>query len=470
MVGAPRQLAVLALLSVSACAPVGPNYKLPDEAEINAPAARGAFVSGGTATSGSDLPNDWWKLFDDPRLNDLIARALAANTDLRVAQANLERADALLAKAKTGAELDEHADLETSYAQRSAEEVLQHTQPPERQIYNGGISVSYDLDLFGGISRGIEAAQADAEAVAAARDLVKVNVAADTTRAYAELCNAGHQIDVVQRLILVQQDDVRLTGQLIRTGRTPSFEGDRQQSLLSATRARLPALDARRRNAAYRISTLLGQPPALFDRNWLNCHLPLQLRRLLPVGDGAALLKRRPDVRAAERRLAGAVARIGVATADLYPDIKLGASIGSTGAGADFLSPLTNRFGVGPAISWNLHRSAVRANIEQSEAFSRGSLAAFDGTVLAALREVETALNNYAADLGRFDELKAARDNALRVSTHIDSLRRGGRIGGLAALDAERAAVAAEQAVTDIETTVNADQIAIFLALGGGWN
>jgi outer membrane protein TolC len=194
------------------------------------------------------------------------------------------------------------------------------------------------------------------------------------------------------------------------------------------------------------------------------------LRRLLPVGDGAALLKRRPDVRAAERRLAGAVARIGVATADLYPDIKLGASIGSTGAGADFLSPLTNRFGVGPAISWNLHRSAVRANIEQSEAFSRGSLAAFDGTVLAALREVETALNNYAADLGRFDELKAARDNALRVSTHIDSLRRGGRIGGLAALDAERTAVAAEQAVTDIETTVNADQIAIFLALGGGWN
>ncbi|MGN6124359.1 MAG: efflux transporter outer membrane subunit, partial [Sphingomonas oligoaromativorans] len=352
-----RRLAILlATTGLAGCAAVGPNYRVPEKAVVNAPAAQGAFLSAGPETSGEALPDQWWKLFDDPRLDQLVSEALASNTDLRVAEANLERSAALLAETRTGREVGGTADAETSYVQQSAEAVMQHVQPPERPIYNLGLSVSYDLDLFGGIRRGIEAASADHEAIAAARDLARVNVAAETARAYADICNSGHQLDVLRQLIGVQEQSLALTRTLIAHGRSPQFEQDRQQASIEANRAQIAPLTARQQNAAFRLATLLGKPPAEYDRGLLACHEPLKLRAPLPTGDGQALLKRRPDVRASERRLAASTARIGVATAALYPDIKLGASLGSTGAGADFLSPLTNRFGLGPMISWNLHR------------------------------------------------------------------------------------------------------------------
>jgi NodT family efflux transporter outer membrane factor (OMF) lipoprotein len=462
-------LAALAFSALSACAAVGPDYHLPARAIVNAPQAQGGFHSG-TLVAATDAPPDhWWQLFDDPVLTRFIEQALHANTDLRIAEGNLQRSDALLAEARTGQQVRAGADLETSWAQPSAEAVMQHVQPPEHQIYNAGVSISYDLDLFGGIRRGVEAARADDEAAVAARDLVRVNVAAQTAQAYADACNAGHEIVDHRRLIAVLEEDLHLTRLLIAHGRAPQFEQDRQQGLVAATRARLPRMEAAQRNAAFRIATLMGRPPAEYDRSLLGCSTPLVLRQLLPVGDGQALLRRRPDVRAAERHLAAATARIGVATAALYPDIRLGASIGSTGAAADLLSPLTNRFGVGPLISWNLQRSTVRARIAQTEAQASANLAAFDGTVLNALREVETTLNNYEADLQFLEELRAARDNAVRVADRTAALRRGGRVGGLAALDAQRTQILAEQAVSAAETGVNHDQIAVFLALGGGW-
>lgn len=347
---------------------------------------------------------------------------------------------------------------------------MQHVQPPEHQVYNGGFSISYDLDLFGGIRRGAEAAAADDDAAVAARDLVRINVAAQTAQAYADACNAGHEIADLRQLIAVLVEDLRLTRLMIAHGRAPKFEQNRQQGLLASTGSRLPRMEAGQRNAVFRIATLMGRVPEEFDHSLLNCNLPLVLREPMPVGDGQELLKRRPDVRAAERRLAAATARIGVATAAFYPDIKLGASLGSTGAAADLLSPLTNRFGIGPLISWNLHRSSVRARIAQTEAQTRADLAAFDGTVLSALREVESALNNYAADLERLEDLKAARDNAVQVSERTAALRRRGKLGALVTLDAQRNRVVAEQAVTAAQTDINRDQIALFLALGGGWS
>ena len=189
-----------------------------------------------------------------------------------------------------------------------------------------------------GPPRGIEAAGAEEEAAVAARDLARVNVAAETARAYADLCNAGNQIAVTNRLLTLQGENLRLTRELITHGRSPQFEGERQQTAVQSTEARLPQLGARQRNAAFRIATLMGQPPAAFDRSLLACRTPLTLGKLLPVGDGQSLLKRRPDVRAAERRLAAATARIGVATAALYPDIRLSASVGSQGRATDLLA------------------------------------------------------------------------------------------------------------------------------------
>jgi len=462
-------LACLPACLLGGCAVVGPEYHLPETAMVNAPAASGPFLSAGQSASSAPLPDQWWKLYDDPVLDGLVTQALAANIDLRVAQANLERSLALLDARGAAREVQGSLSGETSYAQRSAEAELQHVQPPLRTIYNAGVAVSYDLDLFGGLKRGVEAASADAEAAVAARDLVRVNVAAETARAYADLCNAGFQLDVLGRSISLQEKGLRLTQLLIRHGRAVRYESDRREGLLETSKARLPRLAARRRNAVFRIAALQGRPPAEADMTLLDCRLPLSLPQALPVGDGEALLRRRPDIRGAERRLAASTARIGVETAALYPDIRLGASAGSTGAVADMLSPLTNRFGFGPLISWTLNRHAARARIAAAEAQSRADLASFDGVVVRALREVETALNSYAAGLDQQQSLDRAREDAGRVARYTAQLRRGGKIAELPAVEAERDLVAAELAAAEGKAAINDDQITLFLALGGGW-
>jgi NodT family efflux transporter outer membrane factor (OMF) lipoprotein len=456
-------------MALLGCAEVGPDYRVPPEALVNAPAANGSFLSGGPAVSEAPLPNQWWHLFDDPVLDGLVEKALASNVDLKAAQANLEQSDALLAEARTNREISTTVDAETSYTQQSAEAVLSHVEPPRHEIYNVGVTMSYDLDLFGGIRRGIEASSAQNEAVIAARDLVRVNVAAETARAYSDLCNAGHEMDVLRRVISVQQQSLALTQELIANGRAASFEEGRQRVPVENSESQMAPLRARQLNAAFRLATLMGRPPKEYDRSLLACHTPLKLHSLLPTGDGEALLRRRPDVRAAERRLAASNAEIGVATAQLYPDIRIGATIGSTGAAASFFTPLTNRFAVGPMVSWDLHRSAIRDRIAASQAQNRASLDHFDSVVLTALRETETSLDTYASALDQLQSLKNARDAALQVMQRTDQLRQGGKVSGLVALDAERTWAAADLAVASAQADVNNDQIAAFLALGGGW-
>jgi NodT family efflux transporter outer membrane factor (OMF) lipoprotein len=451
------------------CAEVGPTYRLPAQALVEAPAANGPFVSGGKAAVVAEPPDRWWELFDNPRLDTEIQRALAANTDLRVADANLERAQALLNEVRAGQEPDVTLDGQGTRSQPSGEQVLQHVVEQPRYAYNLGVGVSYDIDLFGGIRRGAEAASAEGEAAAAARDLVKVNVVAETVRAFADICNAGHEISALNRVVGLQAESLRLSRELIANGRAAPLEQDRQVSTLENARARLPQLEARQRNAAYRLATLQGRPPEVFEPSLLSCAEPLRAHSPLPVGDGQALLKRRPDVRAAERRLAAATARVGVATAALYPDVKFGASIGSTGSAPDFLTPFTNRYAIGPMVSWNLRPTATRARIAGAKADTQARLAAFDGVVLTALRETETALATYAADLERLRGLKAARASAASAEAQVVALRKGGRVGGLAVVDAERTSAIAEQALAIAETDIGSDQISVFLALGGGW-
>lgn len=459
---------VCACIATAGCAAVGPDYHVPAQAAVNMPAAQGRFVSTSTGTTASALPDKWWKLYDDPVLDRLIAQTLAANTQLRFAEANLQYSDALRTEADSQ-HFSGEVDAATAWTHPSEEAVLKRVGVTPYQNYNGGLSVSYDLDLFGAIRRGEEAASANDEAAAAARDLVRINAVAETARAYADDCNAGHEISLMHQRITVEQDYVRLTQLSVAHGRASPVETARQQDVMATVQAQLPSLEAAQRNAAFRLATLAGQPPAQFDRTLLACRTPLRLNRVLPVGDGQDMLKRRPDVRAAERRLAAATARIGVATAALYPDIKFGVSVGSTGKAADALTGYTNRFAVGPAVSWNVNRNVVRAHIEQANAQSQASLAAFDGTVLNALREVETSLDNYAADLDRQDQLQVARDSAARRASQMEALQKGGRIDSLTMLAAERDRWAAEQALAAGQAVLNRDQIDIFLALGGGW-
>jgi NodT family efflux transporter outer membrane factor (OMF) lipoprotein len=461
----------MALAAVSACTTAGPDYHLPNAAMINGPAAQGRFVSAleNGAVVEAPLPAHWWRLYQSSDLDRLIGDAFAANTDLRVAEANLERSRAMVAAAKSAGQPNVGLNLDAAREQLSAEQYLYGGVLPVENLYNLGLSASYELDLFGRIKRGVEAAKADDKAVTAARDLVRVSIAADVTRAYVEICAAGDQLATARVSLALQQQSLPLTQRLIKAGRGTTLDLTRSQGQIDQFRASIPTLEAARRNALYRLATLTGKPPAEFEGDLTRCVAAPTLAQPIPVGDGAALLRRRPDVRAAERRLAASTAEIGVATAGLYPDVRLGASIGSTGAAGDFLKTATNFYGGGPQVSWELNHSAARARIAQAKAAQKAELARFDGVVLVALRDVETSLNTYAHDLERQRNLTAVRNQASTALTDARRLQAAGRTGALSTLDAERTLAATESALASARAQIALDQVSVFQALGGGW-
>ena len=461
--------AALAGLTLSACA-VGPTYRVPAAAVVNAPAAKAPFKSADTpAFALKDPPDHWWRLYRDPTLDRLVEQALAANTDLRVAEANLERSEALLKAARAARQPDVTVNFGATDTERSAAAYVHKGPIPTAELYDTGLAVSYDLDLFGRLRRGVEAASAQTEAFQAARDLARVNVAAETVRAYAEVCDAGSETAAVERVIELQRQRSALVRRMAQGGRDIQVSVSGQQAQEDQLRAGLPALSARRTNALYRLAVLAGRPPGTFDPALETCRMPLEVGAPLPVGDGASLLRRRPDVRAAERRLAAAVAEVGVDMAALYPTVTFNASIGSTGPLEAFDGPLTRRFSLGPAISWKLNQSVPRAQVEAAEAEAKAELARFDGAVLNALQETESALTAYTRDLDREASLDAGRAKAVQVAAAAHRLQAGGRLGASGALDADRAVAVADQTLAATRSQISQDQIAVFLALGGGW-
>lgn len=457
------------VLLLSACM-VGPDYRVPEHAMVNAVAAKGSFVaSSDPAVSEAPLQPNWWRLYSDPRLDALVQEALSANTNLRMADANLERSRALLREAKTLRQPSVAVGGSVEHAQLAGEQYLLPITPPRSNYYDTELTVGYDLDLFGGIRRGIEAAKADDEAVEAARDLVRVNVAAETARAYAGACGLGLQLVAAKKSVALQRESLELTKELLHRGRAIDLDVTRSQQLVDQLTTNIPGLEAGRRNALYRLATLTGRPPSQFDADLEDCATPPRLTEPLPVGDGAALLRRRPDIREVERQLAAATAQIGVATAQLYPDIRIGVGAGSTGATADALSSPTNFWQLGAGLSWQANQSAARARIAAANASANLALARFDGTVLTALADTESALNTYVHDLKREASAKAARDDAATVEQQAETLQVGGRATALTVIDAQRTLVAAEQSLAQLESAISDDQVAVFLALGGGW-
>jgi NodT family efflux transporter outer membrane factor (OMF) lipoprotein len=458
------------LLALAACTTVGPNYKLPDEAKINAPAARGAFLGAASkAVSQDPVPAGWWKLYDDPVLNGLVQEALAANTDLRVAAANLARAQAIAGEADDAGGFKTGVSAAAIHSRESGEQYLLSEPLPVENLADVGVKVSYQVDLVGRLKRATEAAHADTEASRAALDLARVSVAADVARAYVEACANGHELAVAQRTVDLQGKSLAVTQKLVKAGRGTAADATRAQALLDQSRAGPPTFQSRRRAALYRLATLTGKPPAEFPKAVEACVAPPVLRQPIPVGDGAALLKRRPDVRQAERTLAGATARIGVATAALYPNVTLGLGAGSTGLLADIGQAPANRWGLSSLISWTIPGEGERARIRQTEAGADAALARFDGVVLTALRETETSLDAYAHDLDRNAALRAARDEAALAESQAQRLYRAGRSPYLTGLDAQRTLAGAEASLAQSDSQVAADQVNLFLALGGGW-
>lgn len=463
---------IVSLIAVSAtlagCTTVGPDYE-PELPRATAQASLHASSDGPFVPETP--PADWWRLYDDPRLDGFVADALAANTDLRIASANLAEARAVLRQVRAGRSIDTSISGGVSYERQSGAALGTDTEMPDSELYDAGLDVGYQVDLFGQVRRAVEASRADVEAVQAAYDLTRVSVVAETVRAYADACNAGRRLSVAQRSVEVQEQTFDLTRRLLEGGRATAMETSQAGALLEQTRAEIPTLEALQQTALYRLAVLTGRPPAEFPREVASCAAPLRLDSPIPVGDGAALLARRPDVRAAERRLAAETARIGVATAELYPSISLGGSIGTTASSlGDLASGAAFRYSIGPLISWSFPNVAVaRAHIAQAEASADAALAEFDRAWLTALQETESALTNYARGLDRSAALRRGVEQA-REAARIARLRyEAGREGFQIVLDAERQLSSAEAALAQSEAQLSTDLVALFLSLGGGW-
>jgi NodT family efflux transporter outer membrane factor (OMF) lipoprotein len=457
--------------ALAACTTVGPNYRVPDDAVVKRPAANTPFIgTAGAAFTSDPLPPDWWRLYQDPLLDELIGKAFAANTDLRVAAANLQRAHAVVEEVEEKTRPEVEASVAPQYGRIAGASLGIPEVLPKTGLYEGDVRISYQVDMWGRIRRAIEAVEADQDAAQAASDLAHVTVAADTTRAYVEACSAGYQLHVAQGSLDLQQQFVKLTGERIAHGRGTAIESSRANAQLEQLRANLAPLEARRRIALYRLAVLTGDVPGQFPQAVASCVTPPRVAAAIPVGDGAALLRRRPDIRQAERQLAGATARIGVATAELYPNISLGASFGGVGTNSQFNDGNTWKFSLGPLISWNLPAtSSARSHIAQAKAGTEVALARFDGVVLNALRETESALTLYARELDRHAALVAARDQSALAARQSARLYQFGRTDFLSQLDADRTLATAESALAVSSAQLAADQVQLFLALGGGW-
>ncbi|CAB3806807.1 Outer membrane protein OprM [Paraburkholderia ultramafica] len=467
-------LPLLPLLPLAAaldgCTTVGPNYSLPRQALINAPLANAPLEGADpTLTSRRNVPAVWWKLYDDPVLNGLVDEALQSNTDLRVAAANLARSREALGVARAQGGFSGEASAAVKRAQESAEQFLLFEKLPVANEGDFGISISYEFDLFGKLRRGVEAAQADTESVQAAGDLARITVVADVVRAYVEQCSAAEELRVAQQSLALQRQRVDLSRRLRDAGRGNQPDVTRGQTQVATLTADLPRYTARRKIAQYQLAALLARAPSDLPPAVLACDRLPQIRQPIPVGDGAALLKRRPDVREAERQLAASTARIGVATGALYPTISFGASAGYTGILEDIPTLPTARWAFGPLINWNFPTNGARGRVREAEASSVVALAKFDGVVLTALRETETNLATYASDSARADALRVALKSAAESADETHRLYRAGRESFISDLDATRTLTATRSQVAAAEGQVAIDQVNLFLALGGGW-
>lgn len=450
-----KRIILLLGLMVTACATDSP----PAATGIDPEVAAGPFANLPIA-SIEPVRDDWWRLYDDPELDRLVAASLAANVDLRVAYANLDRARAALHQSEAArlpqTTVESSLGIDDPANQPSASNNVLTTD------YDLAVTASWDADLFGRLRSGALAARADAEAQAAALDGVKVAVVADTVQAYVDLCGATRSLAVAEEQVALQERALRITRSQLSNGDVSPLEVAQVANLVATTKATIAPLEAAQANARYRLAALAGRPAGEARTRPVICSTLPKLRTAAPVGDGTSLLLRRPDIREAERRLAAATARIGAARADLYPRISLGGAFGLLSGGLVATGS--------PLVSWAFPNQApARARIAQAEATERAALAGWDVAVLRALRDVETALAAYDAEVRRNRTLTEARDEGRLYARRAEARVRLGDAAPLLRVDADRTLAQAELSLAQSDLAVAQAQVALFRALGGGW-
>jgi len=463
-------LAVLVVAPLGACR-VGPNYHAPPlPAGTEAP-----LVSLNVAADTPAPPPDaWWRLYNDPRLDALVQEALRANRTLAAADANFAAARAVSSAARANRYPTTSMSAEGLYGRDPVtDEILElgGHRPQTIWLLEDVFQAAYELDLFGRVHRTVEVADANADSVAAVRDGVRVVVAAETARAYAAICALGAQLEVARHSLAVVSHEADITVQRHEAGANSVYDVTRAQALVAQVRSSIPQVDGQRRAALFELTALLGRTPAEAPDDVAACLAPPRLVALIPVGDGSALISRRPDVRQAERRLAAATAEIGVSTADLYPTIRLVGFYGGAATQVPQLGTSTGlAWGIGPSISWSFPNMAgPRARVRQARAAQSAALASFDAVVLTALKETEQALALYTAALDNRQALGDAQDQVHAAFDMAHDQFVAGALSNLELLTTEQSLVAVDAAVASSDAGLVQDQIAVFKALGGGW-
>jgi NodT family efflux transporter outer membrane factor (OMF) lipoprotein len=459
-------LVAAALLSALGCAPVGPDYAPP---ETQAPDSWNSQMQKGLQAkrpSPQELAR-WWDVLKDPELSKLIAQSVESNLDLKQAKARVRQARALRGISRAGLfpKIDAGAQAEFNAPSENA------SSQPADHLYQAGFDAGWELDVFGRVRRSVEAAQADLEAAEADLSDVLVSLAAEVALSFVEVRTFQARLEVARANLSSQENTYGFIRSRHEAGLTTKLALEQARYNLERTRALIPALELGLEASLNRLAVLLGQAPG-------SLHHRLQKTKPLPVppisvavGVPAEALRRRPDLRRAERRLAAQSARVGVATADLYPRFRLSGSIGLEAVqGGDLLRSSSFFAGFLPSITWNLFDAgAIRRNIEAQYALQEQFLLAYEATVLAALEEVENALSGYALEQTRRENLRHAVEAAQEAAELSQDLFKAGLVNFDSVLDAQRSLLEFQDQLAVSRGAVVGRLISLYKALGGGW-
>lgn len=456
-----------ALLAGLAGCTVGPDYVKP---EIPTPPA---FNNAPAAPADPQAVAAWWANLNDPTLTSLIETALAANHDVRLAVARLDEARAVLgaARADRGPSVDANASADRSRFSETTPNGGRFASD-EDDTYTVGASASWELDFFGRVRRSVEAAQADLDAAEASVHDAQVLIAAEVARRYVDLRGAQRRLEVNQQAVKVRQESLDLSRALVRTGLSGELDAAQAEAEVATRQAAVPAFETVIRQNAQALAVLCGKHAAeLLSLVEQPAAIPAA-PDALAVGAPAELLMRRPDLRRAERNLAAATARIGVATADLYPRFNLLGSFSLSAANPGDLYDLNSRgYSFGPGMTWSVFNNGrVRSGIDAADARTRQSLLRYEQSVLVAVREVEDGLVAWSKERTRLTSLDKAVAADQRAVELAQSLLKSGLSSLTPVLDNQRRLYEAQDQSVQSQVAVTQNAILVYKAMGGGWS
>jgi len=458
-----RLSAMATALLLAGCVSVGPDYHHPDEKPLTLQEADAKQETAEVFQAA------WWKQFNDPALDALIQRAAQNAPDLKIAIAHLKESRALLGvtRADQWPTIDTNIDYQRSRAQQPGFTTNRVTA----ESYRAGFDASWELDLFGGVRRSVEAAGAEAQASAASLQDAQVTLFAEVARYYFDLRGTQLRIDVARRDIENQRETMRLIRARFDIGTGSEQDVASANARLASTEAQLPVLQTQAHADEAHLAVLVGERPGeLVDIDLSPGNFkPIDVA--LPIGNAGDVLARRADVRIAERELAAANARIGVAKADWFPHITLGGFVGFlAGRSNDFGGPSTRAWSIAPSISWpGLNVQRVRNNVKASEARADAALANYQRTVLQAVEDVSNSLVGFNLQRERVQKLFEQVAQSRRAADLARVRYNEGAADFLQLLDAERTQLAAEDALAEAEAAINLRAVAVYKAIGGGW-